>query len=168
MPGNKPRHCTKPIFKASSAVMLSTSRTRARDSRNSRRLSRSAHKMMIAPTIDAAATPYALNNTALIVLLSNKPRAATGRKAMNKFTKKRCPSPGRKTLLNAEKKRSRYAHTTAKMAPIWMAISNTLPRSSCAPSNELATIKCPVLEIGKNSVRPSTTPRMAASIRFNS
>ena len=35
------------------------------------------------------------------------------------------------------------------MAPIWMAISNTLPRSSCTPSSEPATIRCPVLGDGK-------------------
>jgi hypothetical protein len=48
------------------------------------------------------------------------------------------------------------------MAPDWMTISKSLPRSSLKLSRSPARIRCPVLEIGRNSVRPSTTPRMSA------
>jgi len=45
-----------------------------------------------------------------------------------------------------------------------MAISKVLPLSPSKFNNEAATIKCPVEEIGKNSVKPSTTPNTAALI----
>jgi len=48
------------------------------------------------------------------------------------------------------------------MAPVWMAMSNTLALSSSKPSKAPARIKCPVEEIGKNSVKPSTSPIAAA------
>src|SRR5262245_3567796 len=38
----------------------------------------------------------------------------------------------------------------------------TFQRSPVAPIKSAATIRCPVLEIGRNSVIPSTTPRMSA------
>ena len=42
------------------------------------------------------------------------------------------------------------------MAPNWMAISNSLVKSSLAiPSIELAMIIWPVEEMGRNSVNPS-------------
>src|SRR5688572_9941185 len=41
-------------------------------------------------------------------------------------------------------------------------MSNNLALSSVQPSKLPARIKWPVLEIGKNSVRPSTIPRIAA------
>jgi hypothetical protein len=59
---------------------------------------------------------------------------------------------------------------TATIAPVWIAISNTLLLASVKPSSEPARIRCPVLEIGRNSVRPSTMPIRAAltsSIRSN-
>jgi len=43
-----------------------------------------------------------------------------------------------------------------------MAMSNTLALSSSKPNKAPAKIKCPVDEIGKNSVKPSTTPIKAA------
>jgi hypothetical protein len=51
---------------------------------------------------------------------------------------------------------------TARMAPVWMAMSNTLALASSKPSSAPARIRWPVLEMGRNSVRPSTTPMMAA------
>ena len=51
---------------------------------------------------------------------------------------------------------------TARMAPVWIAMSKTLAFSSSNPSNAPARMRCPVLEIGRNSVRPSTTPMTAA------
>src|SRR3954451_22944930 len=51
------------------------------------------------------------------------------------------------------------------MAPVWMTILKTFQRSSFAPSKSPARMRCPVEEIGRNSVRPSTMPRMNASMR---
>jgi hypothetical protein len=48
------------------------------------------------------------------------------------------------------------------MAASWMAISNTLARVPLKPNRSPAMIKCPVLEMGKNSVNPSTMPRIRA------
>jgi hypothetical protein len=53
------------------------------------------------------------------------------------------------------------------MAPNWMATSNSLVKSlSPMPNKELAMIICPVEEIGKNSVSPSTTAMIIASKIF--
>src|SRR6185369_3442425 len=60
------------------------------------------------------------------------------------------------------KKRARYSHTTASIAPVWIATKNTPARSSSKPSRLPARIRCPVLEIGRNSVTPSTRPRIRA------
>ncbi|MNT68363.1 hypothetical protein D3C72_2065920 [compost metagenome] len=57
-----------------------------------------------------------------------------------------------------------YTRITAKIAPVWIAMSNTLALASSKPSRLPARIKWPVDEIGKNSVSPSTTPMMAALI----
>ncbi len=61
--------------------------------------------------------------------------------------------------------RSRYSQTTARMAPDWMTISNSLPRSSLKSSRSPARIRWPVDEMGRNSVSPSTMPRMRALSR---
>ena len=53
---------------------------------------------------------------------------------------------------------------TAKIAPVWIAMSNTLAFSPSKPSSEPARIRWPVLETGRNSVSPSTTPITAALI----
>src|SRR5678815_427378 len=60
------------------------------------------------------------------------------------------------------KNRARYSQTTASIAPVWITRLNTVERSSVAPIRSAARIRWPVLEIGRNSVRPSTTPRISA------
>jgi hypothetical protein len=53
------------------------------------------------------------------------------------------------------------------MAPNWMEISNNLVNSSFwIPSRELVMIICPVEETGRNSVNPSTTAIIIASMIF--
>jgi len=54
---------------------------------------------------------------------------------------------------------------TAAIAPIWMTAVNpvTAGSSTCSPRTCSAIVRWPVLEIGRNSVRPSTMPRMMAS-----
>src|SRR6185503_2970793 len=60
------------------------------------------------------------------------------------------------------KKRARYSQTTASIAPVWIAMLKTFQRSPVAPIRSAATIRCPVLAIGRNSVSPSTMPRISA------
>src|SRR4051812_30876582 len=88
---------------------------------------------------------------------NSNPSTAAGMKAMTRFLY------SRKSIL---KKRARYSHTTASMAPVWMTILKTLQRSSFAPSKSPARMRWPVEEIGRNSVRPSTMPRTNASMRL--
>ncbi len=54
---------------------------------------------------------------------------------------------------------------TAAIAPIWITAVNpvTAGSSTWRPRIFSAIVRCPVLEMGRNSVRPSTMPRMIAS-----
>src|SRR3989344_8344061 len=57
-----------------------------------------------------------------------------------------------------------YRTTTARMAPLWMAISKVLANSDWAtPRSRDARMRCAVEEMGRNSVKPSTTPKMRAA-----
>jgi hypothetical protein len=51
------------------------------------------------------------------------------------------------------------------MAPSWITMSKTLPFSSFTPRRSETMIRWPVEEIGRNSVRPSTTPSRSAFVR---
>src|SRR6185503_19373738 len=51
------------------------------------------------------------------------------------------------------------------IAPAWMTISNSFARSPVKFSSDPATIRWPVEDTGRNSVRPSTRPRMTATRR---
>ena len=46
-------------------------------------------------------------------------------------------------------KRARYSQHTARIAPSWITMSNTLPFSSLVPSRSETRMRCPVEEIGK-------------------
>ncbi len=54
--------------------------------------------------------------------------------------------------------------STAMIAPTWMtAVNAVMDGSSMDRPSILATmVRCPVEETGRNSVRPSTMPRMIA------
>ena len=55
----------------------------------------------------------------------------------------------------------RYNVNTANMAPNWIIISKLFNELEfCIFNNELTNIKCPVDEIGKNSVIPSIIPKI--------
>jgi len=61
-----------------------------------------------------------------------------------------------------------YKITTAKIAPSWIIISKLFKNSVCVSFKiSEAKIKCAVEEIGKNSVMPSTIPKIIASKKFN-
>ena len=107
------------------------------------------------------ATVIGLNRYSLIALRNTKPTAAAGTNATAKFSTKRFTAASRPKPETTFAKRCRYSTTTANTAPSWMAISNTLPwleKFSKSPS----TIKCPVLEMGRNSVKPSIMPKIRA------
>src|SRR3546814_17889566 len=50
----------------------------------------------------------------------------------------------------------------ARIAPGWIAMLNTAHFDASYPSNSVARIRCPVDDTGRNSVSPSTMPRMIA------
>ncbi|MDQ5949619.1 MAG: hypothetical protein QG563_125, partial [Patescibacteria group bacterium] len=57
-----------------------------------------------------------------------------------------------------------YKKSTAKIAPLCIAISNVFEKSvGVFPRSLLAIIRCPVDETGRNSVIPSTIPSMIES-----
>ena len=97
-----------------------------------------------------------------MALPNSRPSTTAGTKPINTFSAKRwaCRSVGRAT--SVARIFCQYTRMTAKMAPVWMAISNTLALASSKPSSDPARIRWPVDEMGRNSVNPSTTPMMAA------
>ena len=60
-----------------------------------------------------------------------------------------------------------YNDTTAIMAPSWINSSKLLTNSDCGmESRRAARIMCPVEEMGRNSVTPSTIARIQVVRRF--
>src|SRR3954454_5147338 len=59
---------------------------------------------------------------------------------------------------------------TAAIAPTWMTAVNAVTASDVdrRPSIRSTIVRCPVLDTGRYSVRPSTTPSTAACSRFTS
>ena len=157
VPGTIARHCTKPIFSASSGVIASTDSIRATGGAR-----RSAHRMMKPPTMKVLATTTGVKRCALIALPNSSPSSTAGTKAISTFNAKRraFASSARPTIVS--RRRCQYTMITAKIAPVWIAMSNTLPLASSKPSSAPARMRCPVLEIGRNSVSPSTMPIRAA------
>src|SRR5699024_12849877 len=56
--------------------------------------------------------------------------------------------------------------STAISVIIWVMAVNPAPGSAAPGKNSPTTRKCAEDEMGKNSVRPCTKPRMTASIQF--
>ena len=157
VPGIMARHCTRPTFSASSGLMSSTLWMRAALCGR-----RSAHKMTNAPKMNVLATTCGVNKCSLMALPNSRPSTTAGKNAISTFSAKRCAC----RLLGSEATVLRifcqYTMITARMAPVWMAMSNTLALASEKPSRLPARIKCPVDEMGRNSVKPSTMPMIAA------
>src|SRR6185437_603665 len=78
-------------------------------------------------------------------------------------SQKRCAARSRGSPRATAKSLARYSQQTATMAPAWMTISNSFARSPVKSSSDPATIRWPVEDTGRNSVRPSTRPRIAAT-----
>src|SRR5919197_3573997 len=109
--------------------------------------------MMRPPMINASATGTGRKRYCLMKPPNKSPSTAAGMKATSRFLH---------SFGSMRKNRARYSHTTASIAPVWITTSKTLSRSPLAPSRSLTRMRCPVLEIGRNSVIPSTTPRINA------
>ncbi|OQC06353.1 MAG: hypothetical protein BWX79_02107 [Alphaproteobacteria bacterium ADurb.Bin100] len=157
VPGIMARHCTSPTLRASSGVMLSRFWIRAALCGRF-----SAHRMMKPPMMKVLATTTGVNRCALIALPNSSPRMTAGMKAISTLTVKRCACRlvGRATIVSWIF--FQYTMITARMAPVWIAMSKTLAFSSSKPNSAPARIRWPVDEIGRNSVKPSTTPITAA------
>jgi hypothetical protein len=123
---------------------------------------RSAHRMMKPPMMKVLATTVGVNRWALMALPNSRPSTTAGRKAISTLSAKRRAFGWRGSATTVEWILCQKTSTTAKMAPVWIAMSKTLALSSSKPSSEPARIRWPVDEIGRNSVRPSTIPMMAA------
>jgi hypothetical protein len=79
--------------------------------------------------------------------------------ALNDFLKSACSPSARETSVFS------FSHsyaTTARMAPNWIEISALAATSPVNPNAWPAKIKWPVDETGRNSVSPSTMPRITA------
>ena len=163
VPGISANACAKPIFSAS--VQRSSSTLRMRTLSGLLRCRRSAQRMTSAPAMNAAATGTGANSRALIAPPKASPSTAAGRKAIRRFSTKRCAPRSRGSPRATAKSLARYSQQTATMAPAWMTISNSFARSPVKFSSDPATIRWPVEDTGRNSVRPSTRPRMAATMR---
>lgn|GEM_PF-3883327 len=96
------------------------------------------------------------------------PMTAAGRNASSRLRVKLTSwrTPVRVPRINCHR-RARNIHITARMEPNWMTTSNTLPELDAKLIQSPMTIRCPVLDTGMNSVRPSTMPRKNALSRWS-
>ena len=160
VPGINAAHWARPIFRASMGVSSST--LLIFFILLDRVCRYSAQKIMNAPTIKALATGTGENKYALMYLPNRSPKPIAGTQAMTTCNTNFWDCLLVHKVLVTFRRRWRYSQHTAKIAPNWIMISKALPRSSLKFSRSPTKIKCPVLEMGKNSVRPSTTPKMRA------
>ena len=78
----------------------------------------------------AAATVGALNRLSLSALPNAMPSAASGMKAIAMSSSRRRASGSLVEFDRTVPIFARNSHTTARIAPDWMTISNSLPRAS--------------------------------------
>jgi hypothetical protein len=108
------------------------------------------------------ATTTGVNRFSLIALPSSSPSTTAGRKPISTLSTSRRALGWRGSATRVAWIFCQYTRITAKIAPVWIAMSNTLAFSSSKPSSAPARIRWPVDEIGRNSVNPSTMPMIAA------
>src|SRR5215510_8738261 len=156
VPGISAKHWAKPTFNASRQVMSSTAATRAG------RSLRSTQRITSAPAMNAAATGTAAKRCALMKLPKRSPSTAAGMKATTRFATNRCAARSEPSPASTPRNFARYSQTIASIAPVWIAMSNVFAFSSLKPRRSPARMRWPVLETGRNSVRPSTTPSTRA------
>src|SRR5438445_4744654 len=124
---------------------------------------RSIARMATPPAISAAITTEGVNRCAVIQWCVSSPTSAAGRNATSSARTSRRDSAPARPSFTTRHNRSRYSQTTARMAPSWMMISKAAARGPTNPSAWPARIRWPVDETGRNSVAPSTSPRMIAA-----
>ena len=117
--------------------------------------------------MNVVATTCGVNRCALMALLNSTPITAAGRKPIATLSAKRRAFESEPRPAAVSRTRCQYTRITAKIAPLWIAMSNTLAASPVKFSSEPARMRCPVDEIGRNSVRPSTMPMTAALTHSN-
>src|SRR5438309_1220384 len=115
------------------------------------------------PAISAAITTGGVNRCAVIQWCVRSPTSAAGRNATSNARTSRRDSATAMPSFTTRHNRSRYSQMTARMAPSWMMISKAAARGPTNPSAWPARIRWPVDETGRNSVAPSTNPRMIAA-----
>ena len=165
VPGINAAHWANPILRASKGVSSST--LLIVFILLDRVWRYSAQKIINAPTIKALATGTGENKYALMYLPKRSPKPIAGTQAMITWSTNFWDCLLVHKVLVTPIRRWRYSQQTAIIAPNWIIISKALPRSSLKFNRSPTKIKCPVLEIGKNSVRPSTTPKMRALNKSN-
>src|SRR2546425_1697373 len=124
---------------------------------------RSIARMGTPPTINAGIPTGGVNRCAVIQWCVSSPTSAAGRNATSSARTRRRDSAAARPSFTTRHNRSRYSQTTARMAPSWMMISKAAARGPTKPSAWPARIRWPVDETGRNSVAPSTSPRMIAA-----
>ncbi len=98
----------------------------------------------------------------VIILCRAPPTTAAGRKAISTDRAKRLDCLLEFSVRATFSSRSKYSSTTAKMAPNWIRTVKVSHTGPLTPRSFSARSRCAVEETGRNSVRPSTTPRMIA------
>ena len=122
----------------------------------------STSKIIIPPMSKAIATVHGLNRLFSILLPSKAPKIIAGKTptiVLNHIFQVSLFLFW--SLVNGQSLFQKYT-TTAKIAPSCITISKRVVKPLLKVINWFTRIKCPVEEIGKNSVKPSATPKIIA------
>ncbi len=160
-PGTSAAACAKPITIASRRVILSSGR--------SWRATRSAASSSRPSTISVVPIRYSERAPSSIWSLKTSPKTAIGivpSPMYQPIRASRLPrSSGSRRLFAhvvvIRHRSSRKYTSTAASVPSWVTAVNAAPGSS-QPRKAGTIRRCPVLETGRNSVRPWTMPRTMA------
>ena len=165
MPGISARHWTRPITRASTKLSFSSGRLLVPR--------RSAATITNDQPISAAATHHRLRSGPEMTSRARNPTMTIGTEPTITYqpirwsNSPRCSGLTRpRTQATAIRRMSfQKNRTTAAIAPTWItAVKPVIAGSSiCRPSIFDTMVRWPVLDTGRNSVRPSTMPRMMAS-----
>ena len=162
VPGISAKACAMPSLAAHRAASARRRRGCAAATASAARARPS--RMTRPPTMNAIATGTGVEQVRLDVAArtARRARPPAGRRSTT-LSAKRC---ARGSLNECRQHRARSARGSTRSPPTsrrsGSTTSNTFAFSPCKPSRLPARIRWPVLEIGRNSVRPSTMPRIAA------
>ena len=128
---------------------------------------RSIHKSNIPPTNNATATIYGLKSLSSIYFPTVAPIISAGITPTSVFHQSIHVAVFSDDVLEGPKGTSLFQKyiTTAKMAPSCITTSNIWAKEPVNPIKLFTKIRCPVDDIGRNSVNPSTIPRIIALIK---